>query len=111
MQRKDFTERPSCKECGSPAQRGHRRKDGTHSYLPYCTHCYHNSRPHRAHKKKVCEKCRFVAVHKCQLDVDHIDGNHDNNDKSNLQTLCRNCHSLKTWLNKDYIKDKTLVEL
>lgn len=111
MRRKDFIERPLCKECGSPAQKGHRRKDGSFSYNPYCTHCYHNTRPHRAHKKKICEKCGFNAVHKCQLDVDHIDGNHQNNDPSNLQTLCRNCHSLKTWLNKDHIKDKSLVEI
>jgi 5-methylcytosine-specific restriction endonuclease McrA len=29
--------------------------------------------------------------------VDHIDGNHSNNDPANLQTLCKNCHSLKTY--------------
>jgi 5-methylcytosine-specific restriction endonuclease McrA len=29
--------------------------------------------------------------------VDHIDGNHSNDDPSNLQTLCANCHRFKTW--------------
>ena len=31
-----------------------------------------------------------------QLEVDHIDENHDNNDIKNLQTLCACCHRLKT---------------
>ena len=28
------------------------------------------------------------------LDIDHIDGNHDNNQKSNFRLLCPNCHAL-----------------
>ncbi len=30
------------------------------------------------------------------LDVDHIDGNHDNHEPGNLQLLCRPCHASKT---------------
>lgn len=54
-------------------------------------------RRYRNSKKDYCEKCGFVAVHTCQLDVDHIDGNHDNDDLNNHQTLCANCHRLKTY--------------
>jgi 5-methylcytosine-specific restriction endonuclease McrA len=36
------------------------------------------------------------------LQVDHIDGNHTNNDESNLQTLCACCHSIKTFQAGDY---------
>lgn len=43
-----------------------------------------------------CITCGFKALHTCQLDIDHIDENHENNDQSNLQLLCRNCHKLKT---------------
>lgn len=57
---------------------------------------------YKSFKKDSCEACSFKPVHPCQLDVDHIDGNHNNNDPSNLQTLCANCHRLKTWLNKDW---------
>jgi 5-methylcytosine-specific restriction endonuclease McrA len=35
------------------------------------------------------------------LDVDHIDGDRFNNDPANLQTLCANCHRLKTHLAGD----------
>jgi 5-methylcytosine-specific restriction endonuclease McrA len=28
--------------------------------------------------------------------VDHIDGNHENNEPDNLVTLCSNCHNIKT---------------
>lgn len=45
--------------------------------------------------------CGFVAVDPCQLDVDHIDGNSKNDDPSNWQTLCANCHRLKTKRNRE----------
>ena len=56
------------------------------------------ARPYTEHKSTFCNHCGFVALHSCQLDVDHIDGNHNNNDVDNLQTLCANCHRLKTAL-------------
>ena len=57
-------------------------------------------------KKDTCEMCNFNSVYKCQFDVDHIDGNHSNNNLDNLQTLCANCHRLKTHLNGDHKKKK-----
>ena len=57
--------------------------------------------PYTVHKKDYCEHCDFKPVHISQLDVDHIDGDRWNNDPSNLQTLCANCHRLKTHLSND----------
>jgi len=57
--------------------------------------------PYRIHKKDYCERCNFKPEHPCQLDVDHIDGNSKNNELENLQTLCANCHRLKTYQSKD----------
>lgn len=36
------------------------------------------------------------------LQVDHIDGDSSNNNPENLQTLCANCHTIKTNWCKDY---------
>jgi 5-methylcytosine-specific restriction endonuclease McrA len=63
---------------------------------------YSYKRPYRKFVSQVCQICGFVPEDLCQLDVDHIDGNRKNNDPSNLQTLCANCHRLKTKRNKDY---------
>lgn len=67
---------------------------------------------YRQHKKNYCEECGFIPEHQCQLDVDHIDNNHDNNEESNLKTLCANCHRLKSWkhANSKVIKRKELVD-
>jgi 5-methylcytosine-specific restriction endonuclease McrA len=63
-------------------------------------------RPYRLFVSDRCSNCGFIPIHICQLDVDHIDGNKKNNNVSNLQTLCANCHRLKTFLSKDWIKIK-----
>lgn len=54
-------------------------------------------RPYSIYRKSTCEICGFVPLHVCQLDVDHKDGNHKNNNLDNLMTLCANCHRLKTF--------------
>lgn len=59
-------------------------------------------RPYMKFKKGYCESCGFLPLHSCQLDVDHLDGNHKNNSPENLQTLCANCHRIKTYLNQDW---------
>ncbi len=60
------------------------------------------SRPWWRHKKSYCEQCGFIAMVSAQLHVDHIDGNNSNNDPENYQTLCANCHALKTYKNADW---------
>lgn len=42
------------------------------------------------------------------LEIDHIDGNKHNNDRSNLEALCPNCHSLTpTWRGRKRNKNGT----
>jgi 5-methylcytosine-specific restriction endonuclease McrA len=95
---------PDCKN--NAKQRNYKSKLGFPLYIKYCNkHSKeHYKKKYRLHKKTNCELCGFVPEHLCQLDVDHKDGNKKNNTIENLQTLCANCHRLKTHLNKDYIK-------
>ena len=51
-----------------------------------------------------CSKCGWCEINthtnKIPLEVDHIDGDSENNSFENLRLLCPNCHSLtKTWKN------------
>lgn len=103
--------RPVCIICNDRpvtmrASEVHRRKT---IYRKRCASC--RKRPYVYNKGDRCCKCGFVAEHSCQLDVDHIDGNHANNDISNLQTLCANCHRLKTRVNKDHLKNTGSIEI
>ena len=68
-------------------------------YRPICNTC---KRRGRRTKGSTCELCGFIPVNLVQLDVDHIDGDGSNNDPSNLQTICANCHRLKTHTNQDW---------
>lgn len=111
------TVRGVCVRCNKNPQK-HRGKG---KYAPLCSYCNKlenenrekriarssksveiKRRPYLVFKKSVCEKCGFIPEHPCQLDVDHINGNHEDNEESNLQTLCANCHRLKTYQNKDW---------
>lgn len=120
--------KPKCpvEGCGGFKTRagGFLKKTGRPKYKKYCDSCCRKKwqsseakekrlqytrenkgkyrRRYANHKKDYCEDCGFKPVHSCQLDVDHIDGNHDNDTLSNLRTLCANCHRLKTYLNRDW---------
>jgi hypothetical protein len=56
----------------------------------------------RRTKGPCCEMCGFIPKHPCQLDVDHKNGNPADNDPNNTQTLCSNCHRLKTYTNQEW---------
>jgi 5-methylcytosine-specific restriction protein A len=43
-----------------------------------------------------CRDCGCLCHGKGNAHVDHVNGDDSNNDDSNLQTLCRRCHSSKT---------------
>ena len=90
--------------CGSKCRFKGRNYKGAQIYDKMCARCRIND--YRKHKKDHCEICGFVALIPAQLDVDHIDGDRTNNDITNLQTLCANCHRLKTHLNKDHLRGR-----
>lgn len=102
--------REVCVSCNKNLQK---RIGSTNLYKPICSQCdkrrygykYKNRvqvKGYRKYKTNICSMCSFTSDYSCQFDVDHIDGNHQNDNVTNLQTLCANCHRLKTYINKDW---------
>lgn len=100
--------RPLC-ICGNMCKKnGISKVDGRQLYNSYCRSCAKTKhgkkeRINKTLKKSLCERCGFKPEHPCQLDLDHIDGNSNNNHPDNHQTLCANCHRLKTFKGKDWL--------
>lgn len=87
--------------CGNLVQLKCYDKDGNPRYKSRCATC---TRVGRRSKKDHCERCGFIAEDPVQLDVDHKNGNSSDNRARNLQTLCSNCHRLKTKHKADWSK-------
>ena len=68
------------------------------------------------YKEEKCENCGLSEWmnEPIVLELDHKDSDHDNNELSNLQILCANCHALKTRKNRksscNQIKDVTYLK-
>lgn len=86
---------------------GH-RKGKTYKKKDAMEYCFNGSKEnsHRlrerlvrdGYKKECCEKCGIEKWlgEEVPLELDHIDSNHYNNELSNLQILCPNCHAVET---------------
>lgn len=87
--------------CGNLVEKlGTSKKDGQPLWGKQCRTCRGRYR-YGVIKGSYCEECNFVAQVSSQLEIDHIDGDRQNNDKSNLKTLCCNCHALKSHLSNN----------
>ena len=60
-----------------------------------------------------CKRCGLTEWlgHKIVLELDHIDGNHGNNQRENLIALCPNCHSITpTWRGRNKRSAKKITD-
>ena len=106
---------PRCRKkgCTNPAH--------NMGYKRYRKYCYYHHKVryemggyvYKKHRKEYCENidgrygfvCTSTIVAPLwQLEVDHIDGNHKNNQIVNLQTLCSCCHRYKTMIFQENLK-------
>ena len=94
--------------CSTPGCDNLSTNKGDGRYDKYCNGCKRLGKLEKrlGVKKEKCSFCGFIAFHKSQLDIDHIDGDHSNDTIGNLQVLCANCHRLKTHLCSDNLKEK-----
>lgn len=88
-------------------------RNSRHPYLKYRKNYCQNSRgeavwvdPDTGEHKPLHEHprvltCTATITDQSMLSVDHISGDKTNNNPENLQTLCHNCHSVKTNISKD----------
>jgi 5-methylcytosine-specific restriction endonuclease McrA len=71
-----------------------------------------------SHKKTYCEnhdshlgfECTSIIHFPGVLELDHIDGNHLNNIPENVRTLCKICHSFKSYLNNDFVSKSKKIQ-
>ncbi len=59
-----------------------------------------------------CNHCKINSWNKkpITLELEHMDGNHNNNKRENLECLCPNCHSqTDTWRGRNKTKKKVKV--
>lgn len=95
-----MSQRPKC-QCGNLVEKkAISQKTGLPIWAEICRTCRGRYK-YGIQKGPICEECSFIPVVAAQLQIDHVDGNHSNNSRDNLRTLCCNCHALKSFEKQD----------
>ena len=116
--------RPICINvgCERPCDFSATYKNGAKRWRPVCYKCHkasYGSQPLEEGvqftKKDYCEnrdgsingyECTAYIPYSGALEMDHIEGDRENNVLENIQTLCKICHSYKSHKNKDFHKNR-----
>ena len=126
MSVKHTTQRSVCINhgCNQPVTYSNRSQTGIPRYRIHCSHCQgasYGRHPHRSgvmpYKQGRCSNHDGHLSFECATEfdriptwangiteVDHKDGDRNNNNSYNLQELCAVCHQLKGQLNKDFAR-------
>ena len=84
-----------CEECNiDPVASSGFSLNGNRRWRAVCSTCHRatHSKPWLKFRGEECESCGHVPLFRWALEVHHRDGDKDNNDPENYQTLCSNCH-------------------
>lgn len=116
MLQSEFLFEWTCSDCNIS---GHGKK----SYAGHRSYCK-NRKSISEYKNAACRRSAMIKKygHKCTIcqlthwqgklapiQLDHIDGNSDNNEESNLRLLCANCHAqTETFCGKNIGRFKTI---
>ena len=106
-----------CETCGEQPKRYKGQSTaGTDIYGKDCNSCHKGmfDRPWLKFRGSSCEMCNYTPFFPGSLDVHHIDGDKNNNDPSNLSTLCATCHrelhQMENHLDGDIEKAKNMLK-
>ena len=104
--------RPNCVVAGCERKGQHTGKYTPNGFPKFRDKCdYHHKQEYtmkewkwKQHRKDFCDNidgrlgfyCNYSIQDICQLQTDHINGDSENHDINNLQTLCANCHAYKS---------------
>jgi hypothetical protein len=93
--------RPLCKACNKRHAAVNYIKNGVKHYRSKCDDCGAKKKKQRPRtpnweksgykKKAICDNCGFKSLYATQMIVYYIDGDLENNQKTNLRTICLNC--------------------
>ena len=93
--------RPICSACNRRLVAVNYIKNKKIHYRTRCDSCARRNRKRKApvprwqlegyQKRKICDRCNFVAKSGAQIIVYHIDGNLKNSNLANLRSICLNC--------------------
>lgn len=93
--------RPICKLCNKNHSAVNYKRAGVTHYRSMCDDCGKKKPKNKTKvpawtksgykKKATCDLCGFKSSYSTQLTVFHIDGNLENNEFTNLRTICLNC--------------------
>lgn len=93
--------RPLCIVCNRNLAAVNYIKEDVPHYRTRCDSCIRKKRKRKPAeprwqtkgytKKMICDRCSFRAKSKAQILVYHLDGNLNNNELSNLKSVCLNC--------------------
>jgi len=90
---------PRCDSHTKQRQRDYnreRRADPERTDAYYSSRHWRKLRAAKLREEPLCRACRAEGKVTAANEVDHIDGNRENEDWDNLQSLCKTCHSSKT---------------